>query len=225
MKIFEKLELWLDPVPRPGPEAMAVDEWLLDTATWPVLRVYHWQGQWGSLGYFGSVQSARDAFPGLDLVRRWSGGGMVDHRSDWTYSLVVPRGHPLAESRGAESYRSIHLCLMAALEDEGITGKLSNGDDQTGAGLCFLNPVDHDLVDPHGRKIAGAGQRRSLRGLLHQGSVAVASCSFEASLKRGRSLADRMSSGWKEAAFSPSVKDLEERVERRYGCLEWTERR
>ena len=38
--VFERLLLWLDPVKRPGPEAMAVDEWLLETAAQPILRVY-----------------------------------------------------------------------------------------------------------------------------------------------------------------------------------------
>jgi lipoate-protein ligase A len=38
---------------------------------------------------------------------------------------------------------------------------------------CFEKPVAWDLVDRQGRKLAGAGQRRTRRGLLHQGSVVV----------------------------------------------------
>ena len=37
--MLDELMLWIDPVKRPGPEAMAVDEWLLETAAAPVLRV------------------------------------------------------------------------------------------------------------------------------------------------------------------------------------------
>ena len=44
MAVFAKLRLWMDPVRRCGPEAMAVDEWLLETAEIPVLRVYGWAG-------------------------------------------------------------------------------------------------------------------------------------------------------------------------------------
>jgi hypothetical protein len=43
--MFERLQLWLDPKPRNGPEAMAVDEWLLETTTIPILRYI---GGWGT---------------------------------------------------------------------------------------------------------------------------------------------------------------------------------
>lgn len=169
--VFDRVGLWLDPVLRPGPEAMAVDEWLLETRKEPVLRIYAWQGEWGSVGYFGDLEAARVSLPGLSWVRRWTGGGTVDHRRDWTYTLVSPVGSALALAKGAESYRLIHEALADALRDMGEEVRLSQGDDETGAALCFRNPVGHDLVSPGGVKIAGAGQRRTRRGLLHQGSV------------------------------------------------------
>jgi lipoate-protein ligase A len=36
---------------------------------------------------------------------------------------------------------------------------------------CFEKPVAWDLLGADGEKIAGAGQRRSRKGILHQGSV------------------------------------------------------
>ena len=36
---------------------------------------------------------------------------------------------------------------------------------------CFEKPVAWDLLGENGEKIAGAGQRRSRYGVLHQGSV------------------------------------------------------
>ncbi len=173
MELFRKLLLWIDPEARPGPEAMAVDEWLLETATTPVLRVYRWAGDWASVGYFGQLAAARAAFPGAGVVRRWTGGGMVDHRADWTYTLAVPLTEPLANQRGAGSYRDIHEILAHVLDGEGITASLSLGAEETGDALCFANPVTHDILGQGGIKLAGAGQRRSLQGLLHQGSVAV----------------------------------------------------
>lgn len=219
--VFERLQLWIDPVKRPGPEAMAVDEWLLETAESPVLRIYRWLGGWGSVGYFGSLDGARKSFPGVDWVRRWTGGGTVDHRTDWTYTVVAPATESVARLRGAESYRAIHEALAEALQHEGIAARLSTGSEETGAAACFQNPVGHDLVDSAGSKLAGAGQRRSKRGLLHQGSVALP-C---ASAGRGGLLADALSGQWSRHDFHPPDELISRKVRDRYALAGWTERR
>lgn len=224
MEVFEKLQLWMDPVKRTGPEAMAVDEWLLETARTPVLRVYEWAGQWASIGYFGKIEEARVAFPGTEIVRRWTGGGMVDHRGDWTYTLVAPQGEPLAGARGAESYRRIHAALAEILTTEGIPARLSTGEEETGATLCFENPVHHDLLGPDGRKIAGAGQRRSKTGLLHQGSVSIPAIAG-GSEARAKNLASRFSVHCEGFSDFPDPADLASRSAERYSRHEWLERR
>lgn len=225
MKIFEKLLLWVDPVKRPGPEAMAVDEWLLETTRQPVLRIYEWAGDWVSLGYFGKIEEARSAFPGVELVRRWSGGGMVDHRKDWTYTVVAPQGEPVAAWRGAESYRRLHAALVQTLGGEGIEARLSEGFEETGATLCFENPVSHDLLGSDGRKLAGAGQRRSRQGLLHQGSLGVPVANAAASLIRAKDFAGRIASEWEMIDLGPQMGDLSNRICTRYASAKWTERR
>jgi len=214
--IFAFLRLWLDPVRRPGPEAMAVDQWLLETATAPVLRVYGWAGAWASVGYFGKLDDARAALPGIRWVRRWTGGGVVDHRTDWTYSVMAPAGTDLTNMRGAESYRRIHLALAEALRVERMAVRLSAGDEQTGAALCFENPVGHDLVGADRRKLAGAGQRRTRHGLLHQGSVAAA-CDDAASKKRAVALASMLAVEWQWHDFQPPAERIVSLVAARYG--------
>jgi len=223
MEVFEKLLLWMDPQLRAGPEAMAVDEWLLETVEAPVLRIYGWRGDWVSLGYFGEFVAAEAEFPGVDVVRRWTGGGMVDHRVDWTYSLVVPRGERLVSARGAESYRLIHTALAKVLADRENLVKLHNGYNHVGAGLCFDNPVQYDLTDIFGRKIAGAGQRRTKLGLLHQGSVAViANMNSE---KRAERFSELLASRWEVVSFSPEPDELAHRAMARYARDGWTQRR
>jgi lipoyl(octanoyl) transferase len=222
--IFARLSLWIDPVMRPGPEAMAVDEWLLETAEMPVLRVYRWLGDWGSVGYFGDLAEARMSFPGINWVRRWTGGGTVDHRADWTYTVFAPAGGTLARLRGAESYRLIHKAVAETLRLEGMMAHLSTGAGETGAALCFENPVSHDLVGSGGRKLAGAGQRRTKRGLLHQGSVAGA-CDPEISALRAERLASCLAEKWEVHAFSPRAADIFGKVSARYGRPSWTDRR
>ncbi len=207
----------MDPVKRPGPEAMAVDEWLLETAEMPVLRVYGWLGEWGSVGYFGNLAEARTAFPGVEWVRRWTGGGTVDHRADWTYTVVAPAAETLADARGAESYRMLHAVLAEVLAGEGIDARLSSGAAETGAAACFENPVSHDLVDAAGRKLAGAGQRRSKHGLLHQGSVAAACDPAR--------LAASLAENWEFHQFHPPANVISAKVLKRYAQAAWTARR
>jgi lipoyl(octanoyl) transferase len=167
MRLFESLELWLDGS-RTGPENMAIDDALSRTCRKPVLRVYGWQGEWMSVGYFGK---AEEVTPGRAFVRRPTGGGMVDHREDWTYSLIVPRGWDLAEMPATLSYQKIHECLQMFLQGRGVVCRLVECIEDHQGGWCFTNPVRYDLVDDEGRKIAGAGQRRNRNAMLHQGSV------------------------------------------------------
>ncbi|MFD0893642.1 hypothetical protein KBB96_07145 [Luteolibacter ambystomatis] len=221
--VFQSLLCWCDDVERGGPENMAVDEWLHETALQPVLRVYRWQPGWGSLGYFGALAEARNSFPELSWVRRWTGGGTVDHRVDWTYTLVVPTEEELATARGAESYRVIHAALAEVLPQEGWNVRLADGSLETGAASCFENPVCHDLVDEAGRKIAGAGQRRTRNGLLHQGSVSGGPDWADAVIRAER-LSEVLSERWD--MFHPLLSDglLEMRV-RHYADAKWTARR
>lgn len=174
-RLFDRLDVWYDAQPRSGAENMAVDQLLMEQAgPRPVLRVYHWSGPTVSFGYFLPLSSAVGAFPGpgLTYVRRWTGGGVVDHREDVTYTLAIPSGNEVAAMRGAGSYREIHTVLATALSRLGKDARLAAGGTGSGAAACFANPVAHDITDTSGAKLAGAGQRRNKHGLLHQGSVA-----------------------------------------------------
>ncbi len=209
------LHLWIDPVARDGPENMAVDEWLAETRDIPVLRSYRWAPGWGSFGYF--VKTAELPAWGLRWVRRWTGGGMVDHRADWTYTLFIPNGFGLAEARGAESYRVIHSALVVALREVGIDARLSGAMPPAAGGECFRQPVEYDVLDAAGRKIAGAGQRRTARGLLHQGSVAA-----------GGPVAAEMAGALAETVlrkdFEPDPGWLEDKIRARYSGDGWSSR-
>ncbi len=172
--IFDEIELLSDEMPRGAALNMAMDERLLAVAERPLLRVYRWEGRAVTFGYFEPWQPVAAAYPGLVCVRRWTGGGVVPHGDgvDWTYSLMVPRAHPFARVRAAESYQWVHEKLAEALLAirPGARATLTGEDHAKLSRACFENPVRHDvLLDD--RKIAGAAQRRSRHGLLHQGSV------------------------------------------------------
>src|SRR5271156_7168226 len=91
---------------------MAIDEALLREVREPVLRLYEWNVPAVSLGYF---QHASLAPAGRPFVRRYTGGGLVDHARDITYTIVLPRAHPWMEFSAPESYCHIHRGVQAAL--------------------------------------------------------------------------------------------------------------
>ncbi|MEX1110555.1 MAG: hypothetical protein WEB31_02020 [Chthoniobacterales bacterium] len=165
--VFEELSLWIDPVPRDGPSQMACDEALLQRSDGAVLRVFRWSEPWISIGYFTPWHEAGG--DGRPVCRRWTGGGLVVHEEDFTFALTAPRSEGWARLRPEESYRVVHAALAGALREAGHAATLFENAARGGA-ACFAGPVRHDVVDERG-KIAGGAQRRTKRGLLHQGSV------------------------------------------------------
>jgi lipoyl(octanoyl) transferase len=164
-------------------ENMATDFLLLQRyprAIVPRFRHYGWHRPAFTFGYSQKIAFVREALPaggGFDLSRRATGGGIVDHRDDWTYALVIPRGHPLEEIRATTSYREVHEALAGALRAQVIPATTKPrveavAADPSGPGICFQRAEIFDVV--HGRtgeKIAGAAQKRNKHGLLFQGSV------------------------------------------------------
>ena len=168
--IFERLRLVEEPVPGDGAWNMAVDESLLTRLKIPTLRVYLWSEPTVSFGYFEKLADIQKLRPNIALVRRWTGGGLVDHGTDWTYSLLIPATHPLAQKERRESYRIVHEVLQNVIASQcQIALELASENASLGDG-CFQKPVAGDLLLSR-KKIAGAAQRRTRHGLLHQGSV------------------------------------------------------
>jgi len=150
---------------------MALDEVLLNVSTVPTLRCYRWLRPCVSFGYFGAFEEVRLRWPAWEHVRRWTGGGMVEHGADFTYTLAVPRDHELARSNAAESYRVIHGAVAAALRQRAGKGVALSGEGEAAkSSACFEHPVRNDVL-VEGRKAAGGAQRRTAHGLLHQGSI------------------------------------------------------
>ncbi len=165
-------------------ENMAVDFLLLQRyphAIAPRFRHYAWRRPAFTFGYSQKIAFVREQLPPdahFDLCRRPTGGGLVDHRDDWTYALVIPRGHPLEELRASQSYRVVHEALAEALRSQGVPAELSEPKpeaDSGAAGVCFERAEVSDVVRADtGAKIAGAAQKRNKHGLLFQGSIAKA---------------------------------------------------
>jgi len=152
---------------------MALDEALLQSAPEigrPVLRFYGWREPAASFGYAQRHAEIEKLTLLRPLVRRPTGGGLVPHDTDWTYSLAFPPAHYWYQLKAAESYRRVHQWLREAFSKMGVATTLSPSSQKEIPGQCFIG-AEKDDVMWHGRKIAGAAQRRTRRGLLIQGSV------------------------------------------------------
>jgi lipoyl(octanoyl) transferase len=152
---------------------MALDEALLHAAPslrCPVLRFYGWLEPAASFGYFQRYADVEQMTRLRPLVRRPTGGGLVPHDADWTYSLAFPPGDPWYALKAIESYQRIHEWIQAAFARLGVATELAPAVNKAQAGQCFRGHEKFDLLW-RGQKIAGAAQRRTRDGLLIQGSV------------------------------------------------------
>jgi lipoate-protein ligase A len=175
--LFTVLTVYKDHTPRSAAMNMAIDEALLENANLPVIRFYQWDHPALSFGYFGRYSDV--VRQERDLVRRWTGGGIVFHGEDLTYAIVIPASDSAFSESSMFVYERVHRGLCDALVEIGeqaelITERTSNAQRPTSnvqlPHACFANPVRADVM-LNGGKIAGAAQRRTRHGLLHQGSI------------------------------------------------------
>lgn len=154
-------------------ENMAVDDVLLSRASEtgrPVLRFYGWTEPAATFGYSQPFARIAAWTPLRPLIRRPTGGGLVPHDFDWTYSVVVPPDHEWYQLSATESYQRAHEWLRRAFAHAGLVTELAPCCNPAGPGQCFIGAEKHDLLLGI-RKLAGAAQRRNRQGLLIQGSI------------------------------------------------------
>ena len=168
--MLDALQVYDDHEARSAALNMAVDEALLAEAPAPILRFYRWRQPSLSFGYFGLFAEAARQSDKREIVRRWTGGGIVPHGNDLTYSVIIPKAHPFFARSSLEIYAALHDAIRRALEANQIEATLVEQAVSRVSDDCFANAVRADVMS-NGRKIAGAAQRRSRAGLLHQGSI------------------------------------------------------
>ncbi len=203
---------------------MALDESLLRSAASPLLRCYQWREPAVSFGYFVRLEEVQRSWPGREPVRRWTGGGIVPHSHDFTYSLLVPREHPIARLSAPETYLRIHGAVAETLAKAGGgEAGLAGAPGRKVSEACFDNPAENDVLW-QGRKIAGGAQRRSTAGLLHQGSIQLAAV-FAGDSEFAKRLAAALADSFKTRSLtSAELAAGEELARSKYGTAEWLRR-
>jgi len=205
---------------------MAIDETLVETADLPSIRFYQWDHKAISFGYFGKIAKVENLNGGRDLVRRWTGGGIVFHGEDLTYALVIPASDPAFSKSSLWIYEEIHCAIADALTINGERAELAteknvNVQRLTFNDQCFANPVRADVL-VNGRKIAGAAQRRTRRGFLQQGSIQ--------QVRLTNDFPERLAGQLGQDLRPNEIEDVilrraEELVEQKYGTEAWMRRR
>ncbi|CAN5531237.1 lipoate--protein ligase family protein [soil metagenome] len=170
--LFERLLVHDDRGAADAALNMATDEALLEQVTIPTMRFYGWRRPSLSFGYFGKFADLAAEREDRDLVRRWTGGGSVLHGEDLTYSLVTPASESAAALGPTTIYAALHGAIRDALRRVGEEAELAAAAAPKVSDACFANPVRDDVM-LLGRKVAGAAQRRTRGGFLHQGSIQV----------------------------------------------------
>lgn len=167
-----------------GARNMAIDEAMLELAAEgpTLLRFYGWEPWCLSLGRHQVApdrllgRSPGDLRPGVDAVRRPTGGRSVFHGPEITYAFACPDrawGGPRAV------LQTVHRALADGLRSVGVPLDTVRGDDAeasfaeaspTSAASCFRDPAPGELT-AHGRKLVGSAQCRRRGGLLQHGSI------------------------------------------------------
>lgn len=184
-----------------------------------VLRVYEWAGEACTFGYSQSYEDAKAACKaGVAPVRRATGGGVVFHDGDVTFSLVFPWDRTCAPET---IYKNIHRGIHQALKASGtVNGMWSPKEKAPGiAASCFARAEKADLVDADGRKILGGALRKKGVKGLYQGSLRVRAS--EAVIVDG--IAREF--GRPSMEILPSWLEAGKALEARYRSADWNARR
>lgn len=158
---------------------MAIDEFLFNSLKdkgETVLRFYTWKRPTASLGCGQKVERVVDLEAcrrlGINIVRRPTGGKLVLHYHEVTYSVCssdIEIFPPTVDG----SYQLISQALMAGLKLLGLKAEMATATENGYARSClpcFVHPARHEVVID-GRKVIGSAQRRIGHRFLQHGSI------------------------------------------------------
>jgi lipoate-protein ligase A len=172
--------LIVDEIPRPGSWNMAVDEYLFQTLSdkepQTILRFYGWKKPTVSIGYSQPIdQTVNMSFcheRNIDIVRRMTGGKLVFHDDEVTYSVCSSDITSFTSTLDG-SYRKISKALICGLKKMGLDPQLACSAPENYARnhlLCFSHPAQNE-IEITGKKIVGSAQKRTGILFIQHGSI------------------------------------------------------
>lgn len=216
-------------------EQMAADEVLCDALLCPyTLRFYNWNGPGVTFGYSQRILSVRSEIgpekAALPLVRRPTGGGIVFHESDLTFSFIFRQ--PGVYFEPAKTYDRLHRAIAGGYAREGMGFELLNektADYKTNDPVmnCFARPVNLDILY-NGKKVLGGALRKFGDYMLYQASFQAPDARSNGPLHRNiiiKSLGGEFGLSWRNSGFSELETDkVRALAHTKYCASEWNER-
>lgn len=137
----------------------------------PKLRFYQWQKNAATFGYFLKADQFLQK-NNLLSARRPTGGGIIFHDFDLSFSVIIPSSHPNFSNNTLENYAFVNYCLRAAIKKFHplLPIHLLSNKGECRPHFCMARSTIYDLT-VKGKKLAGGAMRKTNRGFLHQGSI------------------------------------------------------
>ncbi|MEA3560173.1 MAG: lipoate--protein ligase family protein [Candidatus Omnitrophota bacterium] len=163
---------------------MAIDEAILKIyaqgAVVPTLRIYAWQPWAFSIGCFQDPERELDLDEcrqfSVEFVRRMTGGGLVFHSRELTYSIVCSRQHFRCGSLIESSFKRICAFIIKTYQSLGLEPGFAVDQKRNKKGLgrktaiCFSGREKCDIL-VNNRKIGGNAQRRFRNVIFQHGFI------------------------------------------------------
>ena len=142
---------------------MAIDEAILISRIKGLvpntLRFFSWEPSAVTIGFFQSLKQEVDISAakknGVDIIRRYTGGGAVFHEHELTYSLAISEND--APKGIIESYQYICSGIVESLKLIGLEAE--------------FKPINDIIVN--GKKISGSAQTRKNGIILQHGTIII----------------------------------------------------
>ena len=162
-----------------GSYNMAVDDFLFESiGSEPktYVRFYSWKRPTASLGYSQDIKKAIDLDfcqnNNIDVVRRITGGKLVLHHKEVTYSICSSDKKTFSSSLN-KSYKLISKALVKGLRELKIPAYLEEKDNPSYSRSnlpCFSYPARNE-IKVRGKKIIGSAQKRRGSKFIQHGSI------------------------------------------------------
>ncbi|NOX15136.1 MAG: lipoate--protein ligase family protein [Epsilonproteobacteria bacterium] len=155
-------------------ENMAIDESLLSKCQdEPIFRVYSWEENSFTIGRFQKIEDIKDwQRYGKNWAKRVTGGGLLLHGFDLSYSIILPT-KLLGKKSVKQSYEYLCEFLLNFYKKLGLETNWAKdifANSLSHSSFCQEGFEPYDIIID-GKKIGGNAQKRTKKLILQHGSI------------------------------------------------------